>query len=74
MSNARAAIFQRLNAVERPTVDVSQRESLSLFAWDKAERIREAVRATIESGARVTRDLGGTASTSEFTQAIIDRL
>ncbi|MCJ7931537.1 MULTISPECIES: isocitrate dehydrogenase [Aeromonas] len=41
---------------------------------DKAERIREAVRATIESGARVTRDLGGTASTSEFTQAIIDRL
>ncbi|MFQ2168835.1 isocitrate dehydrogenase [Aeromonas veronii] len=41
---------------------------------DKAERIREAVRATIESGDRVTRDLGGTASTSEFTQAIIDHL
>ncbi|MBL0630183.1 isocitrate dehydrogenase [Aeromonas veronii] len=41
---------------------------------DKAERIREAVRATIESGDRVTRDLGGAASTSEFTQAIIDRL
>ncbi|EKB20714.1 isocitrate dehydrogenase [Aeromonas veronii] len=41
---------------------------------DKAERIREAVRATIESGDRVTRDLGGTASTSEFTQAIIDRM
>ena len=41
---------------------------------DKAERIREAVRTTIESGDRVTRDLGGTASTSEFTQAIIDRL
>ncbi|WP_429152974.1 isocitrate dehydrogenase [Aeromonas veronii] len=41
---------------------------------DKAERIREALRATIESGDRVTRDLGGTASTSEFTQAIIDRL
>ncbi|WP_323916775.1 isocitrate dehydrogenase [Aeromonas veronii] len=41
---------------------------------DKAERIREAVRATIESGDRVTRDLGGTASTSEFTQAIINRL
>ncbi|MGN5144725.1 isocitrate dehydrogenase [Aeromonas veronii] len=41
---------------------------------DKAELIREAVRATIESGDRVTRDLGGTASTSEFTQAIIDRL
>lgn len=41
---------------------------------DKAEQIREAVRATIESGDRVTRDLGGTASTSEFTQAIIARL
>ncbi|HHQ4567414.1 isocitrate dehydrogenase [Aeromonas hydrophila] len=41
---------------------------------DRAERIREAVRATIESGDRVTRDLGGTASTSEFTQSIIDRL
>lgn len=41
---------------------------------DKAERIREAVRATIESSDRVTRDLGGSASTSEFTQAIIDRL
>lgn len=41
---------------------------------DKAERIREAVRATIESGDRVTRDLGGTASTNEFTQSIIDRL
>ncbi|HEA3083964.1 TPA: isocitrate dehydrogenase [Aeromonas dhakensis] len=41
---------------------------------DKAERIREAVRATIESGDRVTRDLGGRASTSEFTQSIIDRL
>ncbi|WP_438834145.1 isocitrate dehydrogenase [Aeromonas oralensis] len=45
-----------------------------LSMQDKAERIREAVRATIESGDRVTRDLGGTASTSEFTQSIIDRL
>lgn len=41
---------------------------------DKAERIREAVRATIESGDRVTRDLGGSASTSKFTQSIIERL
>lgn len=58
MSNARAAIFQRLNAVERPTVDVSQRESLSLFAWDKAERIRrftermQAVRAEVHHSDR----------------------
>lgn len=58
MSNARAAIFQRLNAVERPTVDVSQRESLSVFAWDKAERIRrftermQAVRAEVHHSDR----------------------
>lgn len=53
MSNARAAIFQRLNSVERPVVDVSARESLSRFAWDKAERIQrftermQAVRAEV---------------------------
>lgn len=53
MSNARANIFKRLNAVERPVVDLSERESLSLFAWDKAERIRrftermQAVRAEV---------------------------
>ena len=58
MSNARAAIFQRLNAVERPTVDLSQRESLSVFAWDKAERIRrftermQAVRAEVHHSDR----------------------
>lgn len=53
MSNARAAIFKRLNAVERPVVDVSERDSLSVFAWDKAEKIRrftermQAVRAEV---------------------------
>ncbi len=53
MSKARANIFQRLNAVERPVVEVDTRESLSVFAWDKTERIRrfsermEAVRAEV---------------------------
>lgn len=53
MSNARAAILNRLSAVERPVVDVSARESLSVFDWDKAERIRrftermQAVRAEV---------------------------
>lgn len=53
MSNARAAIFQRLNSVERPVVDVSARESLSVFTWDKAEKIQrftermQAVRAEV---------------------------
>lgn len=58
MSNARANIFKRLNAVERPVVDVSERESLSLFAWDKEERIRrftermQAVRAEVHRSDR----------------------
>ena len=53
MSKARAAIFQSLNAVERPTIDVNQRDSLSVFAWDKAEKIKrftermQAVRAEV---------------------------
>jgi len=53
MSKARAAILQRLNAVERPTIDVSQRESLSVFDWDKTEKIKrftermQAVRAEV---------------------------
>lgn len=41
---------------------------------EKAERILGAVRATIEAGEHVTRDLGGSASTDEFTQAVIARL
>ena len=53
MSKARAAIFERLNAVERPKVEVSARESVSVFDWGKAERIRrftermQAVRAEV---------------------------
>ncbi|WP_298613175.1 lactate utilization protein [uncultured Thiothrix sp.] len=60
MSKARAAIFQRLTAVERPTVDASARDSLSVFAWDKAERIQrftermQAVRAEVHVADRNT--------------------
>ncbi|MFT4621535.1 MAG: isocitrate dehydrogenase (NAD+) [Myxococcota bacterium] len=39
-----------------------------------ADRVRDAVAEVLESGAHVTRDLGGTADTAEFTQAIIDAL
>lgn len=39
-----------------------------------ASRIQKALRDTIESGDRVTRDLGGQAGTDEFTQAILERL
>lgn len=41
---------------------------------DKADKIRNAVRDVIESGDRTTRDLGGEHGTTDFTQAIIDRL
>jgi isocitrate dehydrogenase (NAD+) len=41
---------------------------------DKAEAIRGAVSAVIAEGDRTTRDLGGTHGTTDFTQAVIDRL
>ena len=39
-----------------------------------ARRVREAVYVVLEEGRILTGDLGGTASTNEFTQAIIDKL
>lgn len=41
---------------------------------DKAEKIRAALRDVIETGDRTTRDLGGTHGTTDFTQAVLDRL
>jgi len=41
---------------------------------DTAERIRSAVADVIKSGDRTTRDLGGNHGTTDFTQAVIDRL
>jgi isocitrate dehydrogenase (NAD+) len=41
---------------------------------DRAKRIRTALENTIREGKTVTRDLGGTASTDEFTDAVIARL
>ena len=40
----------------------------------RAERIRRAFEAQVREGQVVTRDLGGTASTDEFTNAVIARL
>jgi isocitrate dehydrogenase (NAD+) len=40
----------------------------------RAERIRKAIEDTIREGKTVTRDLGGTATTDQFTDAIIARL
>jgi isocitrate dehydrogenase (NAD+) len=41
---------------------------------ERAKRIRRALEATIREGKTVTRDLGGTATTTEFTEAVIARL
>ena len=41
---------------------------------DQATRLRDALSKVVEEGKIVTRDIGGNASTKEFTQAIIDRL
>lgn len=41
---------------------------------DRARRIRAALESTIRDGHTVTRDLGGTASTDQFTDAVIARL
>jgi isocitrate dehydrogenase (NAD+) len=41
---------------------------------DRAKRIRTALETTIRDGKTVTRDLGGSASTDQFTDAIIAKL
>jgi isocitrate dehydrogenase (NAD+) len=41
---------------------------------DRATRIREAFESTIREGVVLTRDLGGSASTDEFTDAVIAKL
>lgn len=40
----------------------------------KAQRIRDALEATIKAGDSLTGDLGGTATTAQFTDAIIARI
>ncbi len=41
---------------------------------DKADKLRFAIKDAIGKGDRTTRDLGGESGTTEFTQAILDRL
>ena len=41
---------------------------------DKAERIRKGINQVVAEGDRLTRDLGGNASTEEITDALIERL
>jgi isocitrate dehydrogenase (NAD+) len=41
---------------------------------ERAQRIRTAFESTIREGKTVTRDLGGTATTDQFTDAVIAKL
>ncbi len=41
---------------------------------DKAEKIKQAITDVIASGDRTTRDLGGSHGTTEFTDAVLERL
>jgi isocitrate dehydrogenase (NAD+) len=41
---------------------------------ERAQRIRRALESTIREGTALTRDLGGTATTTQFTDAVIARL
>jgi isocitrate dehydrogenase (NAD+) len=41
---------------------------------DKASKIRNAITEVIASGDRTTRDLGGTHGTTDFTEAVLERL
>jgi len=45
-----------------------------LGEYDKADRIQAAVKAVIAEGRLKTKDLGGTASTSEYANAVVARL
>ena len=41
---------------------------------DSAQKLRHAIRETIAAGDRLTADLGGNASTQEYTAAVIERV
>ena len=45
-----------------------------LEEYEIADQIENAIFAVYKEGQILTRDIGGTASTTEFTQAVIDHL
>jgi len=63
------------NLANPPSVILASIQMLEYLGMsDKAAAIRAAVSAVIEEGDRTTRDLGGTHGTTDFTQAVLDRL
>jgi isocitrate dehydrogenase (NAD+) len=82
---ARAAIFEAVHgtAPDLAGKNVANPSALTFAACmmldhlgdvARADRIRAAVESTIRDGTTITRDLGGTASTDEFTDAVIAKL
>jgi isocitrate dehydrogenase (NAD+) len=82
---ARAAIFEAVHgtAPDLAGKNVANPSALTFAACmmldhlgdvTRADRIRAAVESTIRDGTTITRDLGGTASTDEFTDAVIAKL
>ena len=82
---ARAAIFEAVHgtAPDLAGKNVANPSALTFAACmmldhlgdvATADRIRAAVESTIRDGTTVTRDLGGTATTDEFTDAVIAKL
>ncbi len=82
---ARAAIFEAVHgtAPDLAGKNVANPSALTFAACmmldhlgnvTRADRIRAAVESTIRDGTTITRDLGGTATTNEFTDAVIAKL
>lgn len=82
---ARAAIFEAVHgtAPDLAGKNVANPSALTFAACmmldhlgdvTRADRIRAAVESTIRDGTTITRDLGGTATTDEFTDAVIAKL
>ena len=82
---ARAAIFEAVHgtAPDLAGKNVANPSALTFAACmmldhlgdvTRADRIRSAVESTIRDGTTITRDLGGTATTDEFTDAVIAKL
>jgi isocitrate dehydrogenase (NAD+) len=82
---ARAAIFEAVHgtAPDLAGKNVANPSALTFAACmmldhlgdvGRADRIRSAVESTIREGTTLTRDLGGTATTDAFTDAVIAKL
>ena len=67
--------FEEKNLANPTSVILAAIQMLEyLDMGDKASNIRNAITEVIASGDRTTRDLGGTHGTTDFTEAVLERL